>query len=103
TFSTRTRDEWLRRLEAEDVPAAPIYAIDEAVASPEAAPIQPIAAYGSGERAIRLVRAPADFSATPAEPGGPPPSLGEHTVEILVSLGYSAAEVEALREAGAVA
>ena len=102
-FRTRPRSAWLERLLAEDVPSAPIYTIDEALASPEAAPVQPVAEYGRGERAVRLIRPPADFSGTAVERGGPPPDLGEQTVEILVALGYGAAEVEALRTEGAVA
>jgi crotonobetainyl-CoA:carnitine CoA-transferase CaiB-like acyl-CoA transferase len=33
----------------------------------------------------------------------PAPGLSEHTEEVLGELGYSAAEVDALREAGAIA
>jgi crotonobetainyl-CoA:carnitine CoA-transferase CaiB-like acyl-CoA transferase len=32
----------------------------------------------------------------------PPPVLGEHTDEVLASIGYSAAEIDALRERGAI-
>ncbi|MBI2291478.1 MAG: hypothetical protein HYU73_14325 [Betaproteobacteria bacterium] len=31
----------------------------------------------------------------------PPPRVGEHTDEVLASVGYSAAEIAALRKAGA--
>jgi crotonobetainyl-CoA:carnitine CoA-transferase CaiB-like acyl-CoA transferase len=103
TFRTRPRSDWLSRLEAEDVPAAPIYTINEAIDSPEARELKPIAEYGTGERAVRLVRMPADFSGTAPEAGGPPPSLGEHTVQILVSVGYGAAQVDSLRDDGCVA
>jgi formyl-CoA transferase len=102
-FRTRPRDEWLGRLEAEDVPSAPIYAIDEALDSPEAEPIHPVARYGAGERAFRLIRPPADFASTPVGGGSPPPYLGEHTGAILGDLGYSPAEIQSLREEGAVA
>jgi len=37
------------------------------------------------------------------EPGLPPPELGEHTVEILRSLGYDESQCSALLECGAVA
>ena len=42
------------------------------------------------------------FSETVAEIQSPPPLLGEHTDEVLARIGYSAAEIEALREADAV-
>jgi formyl-CoA transferase len=102
TFRTHSRAEWLRRLEAEDVPAAPIYTLQEALASPEAREVRPIAEYGSGERTVRLVRTPADFSTTAPERGGPPPDLGEHTDHILAAVGYSSMQVDALRRERAV-
>lgn len=53
---------------------------------------------------VPLVRNPAIFSATPNRYELPPPLLGEHTDEVLQEvLGKSAAEVEALVSASAVA
>ncbi len=43
------------------------------------------------------------LSRTPGAPAGPGPALGEHTHEVLGSLGYSAEEIEALLESGAAA
>jgi crotonobetainyl-CoA:carnitine CoA-transferase CaiB-like acyl-CoA transferase len=83
TFAVRDRDDWLARLEQADVPAAPIRSIAEAIASPEAASLDAIRQYGRGKRAVRLVRCPVDFSATPAGGELPPPDLGEHTQELL--------------------
>jgi crotonobetainyl-CoA:carnitine CoA-transferase CaiB-like acyl-CoA transferase len=52
---------------------------------------------------IRMVRNPVSFSLTPVDLRQVPPRLGEHTEEVLHGLlGYSAAEVEALRAAGVV-
>ena len=52
---------------------------------------------------IREPRPPARFDATPAEIQRPAPSLGEHTGEVLESLGRSEAQIAALRDSGAVA
>jgi crotonobetainyl-CoA:carnitine CoA-transferase CaiB-like acyl-CoA transferase len=43
-----------------------------------------------------------EYSATPSAPGGPSPSAGQHSREILVSLGCDDAAIAALVEAGAV-
>jgi crotonobetainyl-CoA:carnitine CoA-transferase CaiB-like acyl-CoA transferase len=43
-----------------------------------------------------------DFSETPGKINGPPPLVGEHSVEILEWLGYSEAERNGLREQGVV-
>jgi len=51
---------------------------------------------------LRQARAAARFSATPASIRRGAPGLGEHTHEVLAEIGYSAAEIEVLRAAGAM-
>ena len=51
---------------------------------------------------LRQPRPAARFAATPAQTGGPAPTLGQHTDEILAELGL-AARTAALRAAGVVA
>jgi crotonobetainyl-CoA:carnitine CoA-transferase CaiB-like acyl-CoA transferase len=55
-----------------------------------------------GDGRVRVARPPARFAATPAEPGGPAPRLGEHGAEVLAGLGLDAAEIAALIAEGAV-
>lgn len=50
----------------------------------------------------RIPRHPALFDATPAQLAGPAPALGEHTSEVLASLGRADQEAE-LRQAGVIA
>lgn len=52
---------------------------------------------------IRTPRPVGDFSGTPLESPPPAPQLGEHTDELLRSIGIDAAAIEALRASGAVA
>jgi crotonobetainyl-CoA:carnitine CoA-transferase CaiB-like acyl-CoA transferase len=51
---------------------------------------------------MRQFGALVDFSETPRLADRPPPLLGEHTREILAETGYGDAEIDALREQGAV-
>ena len=52
---------------------------------------------------MRLLGVPVKLSRTPGAPAGPGPALGEHTQEVLASLGYSATEIEELLGSGAAA
>ena len=52
--------------------------------------------------ALQLVASPMKLSATPVQYRRPPPLLGEHTDEVLRELGWSAAELSALRKSGAI-
>ncbi|MBP1721890.1 MAG: frc, partial [Deltaproteobacteria bacterium] len=42
---------------------------------------------------------PVKLSDTPGEPSVAPPLLGQHTQEVLEGLGYSAKEIEELKQA----
>jgi crotonobetainyl-CoA:carnitine CoA-transferase CaiB-like acyl-CoA transferase len=60
-----------------------------------------IDAPGSGP--IKVLGTPVRLSAIDQEvPPRPPPALGEHTEEVLGSIGVSAAEIRRLRDAGAI-
>jgi crotonobetainyl-CoA:carnitine CoA-transferase CaiB-like acyl-CoA transferase len=103
-FRTRTRDEWTTFAEEHDCCLEPLLSLDEALGSElvrEREMVVEIDQPGAGQ--VRLLGVPVKLSRTPGAPAGPGPALGEHTREVLAGLGYSAAEVEGLEEAGAVA
>jgi formyl-CoA transferase len=82
-FLTRDRADWLSRLEAADVPSAPISTIAEALASPEATSLGVVQSFGEGDRTATLVRCPVDFSVTQASSTAPAPELGQHNRDVL--------------------
>jgi crotonobetainyl-CoA:carnitine CoA-transferase CaiB-like acyl-CoA transferase len=102
-LTERTSAEWLAALDSADVPAGPINDIAEAFGSDWARQRgMTIELDHPALGRIRQVAPPFELSSTPASVRSAPPLLGEQTDEILQELGYGAAEIRELREAGAV-
>ena len=101
-FPTRTTADWMERLTAIDVLAAPVASYQEILASEQAAANGYIAEMEHPELGkIRVVGSPLGLSETPVTVSGPPPELGANTEEILLDAGFTWDEVEALRTGGA--
>ena len=99
-MKARARGDWLEALEAAKVPCGPINDLDDVFADPQIqhrgmAVHMPHPAAGS----VKLVASPMKFSATPVQYRRPPPTLGEHTAEVLRELGLLEADIAALRDA----
>ena len=102
-FKTRTTDEWIEALTAAELPCGPINTLDRVFRHPQVLHrrmVEEIDHPTAGR--IKLVGIPYQFSATPLSIRRHPPTLGEHTEEVLRELGYSEAEVAALRAEGAI-
>lgn len=98
TFRTRSRREWLATLAQHDIPAAPVQTLEDFLADPAVRHHEMVREYEHPEVGrLRLMGLPLAFSDTPTEDPGPPPALGQHTDEVLASLGYSAETVADLR------
>ena len=89
TFRTKTRDEWLKRLEANDVPVAPLYNIAEAMADPQ---VRHLGLTEELEHAkagkLTFIGGPVKYDNLNKKISTPPPLLGEQTVAILSKIGY---------------
>jgi crotonobetainyl-CoA:carnitine CoA-transferase CaiB-like acyl-CoA transferase len=102
-FERETSAYWLERLEAEGVPAGPVYTYDQVFADPQVRHREmavevdhPVAGRA------RVLGIPIKLSGTPGAIRRPAPLLGEHTTEILAELGYTPQDLERLKASGVI-
>ena len=91
-------------LEAAGVPCGPINDLAQVFSEPQALArgLRMELPHPSADK-VALVRSPMRFSETPLEQGVPPPTLGQHTVEVLSDLlKKDASEIARLRSDGIV-
>ncbi|MGD0433319.1 MAG: CoA transferase [Acetobacteraceae bacterium] len=90
--------DWLDRLDAADVPCAPVLRRGDVMNNVQVinnALIELMEQPTMGT--VRQPRPAARFERTPARIGGPAPRIGEHTDAILAEAGYSPAEIESMK------
>ncbi|HET9580415.1 MAG TPA: CoA transferase [Usitatibacter sp.] len=101
---TGTRAEWQARFDEAGVPAGPVNSIGEALTQPQVLAREMVVEVEHPKIGrVKTLGCPIKFSRTPSKVAGPPPLLGEHTREILKTVGYGDAEIDAMLEAGTVA
>ncbi|MEP6548833.1 MAG: CoA transferase [Gammaproteobacteria bacterium] len=103
--ATRTTAEALEALNGAGLPAGPIYTPQQALDDPQVAAMKllhTITGYPGQHRPVPVSGLPVELTATPGTIPQRPPLLGEHTDAVLTELGYSPAEIAALREQGVV-
>lgn len=102
-FSTRPRKEWLERLREYDVPCAPLYTLDEVFEDPQVQYLGMQAELNHPRMgSIRLSGSPIRLSETPVSYRLAPPTLGEHSKEILKGLGYDDEMIERWLQRGVI-
>ncbi len=104
-FRERTTAEWLARLQAEGVPAAPIQTLDRVLADPQVTQRRMVVEMSHPRLGpIPTLGTPIKVDGEMDLPVTPPPALGQHTEAVLRELlGYPAERVAALREEGVIA
>jgi crotonobetainyl-CoA:carnitine CoA-transferase CaiB-like acyl-CoA transferase len=101
TFATRTRSDWLTRLEENDVPAAPLYNVAEVLSDPQVKHlglVEEVEHPKAGK--LGFVGSPVSYTNISKQKATPPPLLGEQTAAILNELGYGQAEIKKLEKQG---
>lgn len=98
-FQARSSKEWLDVLMPAGVMCGPIWNVKELVESDLASDhgfIPKVSHPVEGEYPV--LQTPFNFSKTPGKVQGPAPLLGEHTYEILSTMGFSDDEIRGLQE-----
>ncbi len=100
----RTTEQALKELEGAKIPAGPLYTPQQALddAHIRRAGLLVDTEYPGVARRVPLAPTPVDLSDTPGRFRRRAPTLGEHTNAILGEIGYSMAEIDALRKKGVV-
>ena len=102
-IGARTLAENMEIFERAEVTAAPVYDIDQFMADPHVIARDILVDVPDGETGrLPMHNVIPRLSATPGRLRRPAPKLGEHTAEILGSLGLDAAEIEGLAREGII-
>ncbi|HEU5194995.1 MAG TPA: CoA transferase [Methylomirabilota bacterium] len=103
-FCERTTDEWLNRLHAAGVPAAPIQAIDRVLSDPQVRHRRMVVDLEHPRHGtLPTLGTPIKVDGALEAPAAPPARLGEHTEPVLRELlKYPAERLEALRREGVI-
>ena len=102
-FLTRSRAEWLQRLEADDVPVVPLYNVAEVLKDPQVRHLNLVEELDHPQAGkLQFVGGPVRYDGLTKEQSTPPPLLGEHSTAILKTMGYDQATIDGLALAGIV-
>lgn len=103
TLTTRSTDEWLQILEQASVPCGPVLSLDQVYQHPQVHARQmdieiehPVAGH------VHAIGFPVKYSETPGKIYRPAPVLGQHTFQILESLGVNREQCSEYEAAGVV-
>lgn len=103
-FSTKTRDEWFDLLRDKNIPVGKVYSLDEVFSDPQLLHRRMLREIDLPDgRRERMVGVAIKLSGTPGEIKHPAPTPGQHTKEVLSSIGYTEEEIKELARHGSIA
>lgn len=102
-FLRKPADEWCQYFAEHDLPVTRVHSMESAFSDPHFKARELLFHVDHPvEGRIPQLGFPIKLSETPATVTSPPPSLGEHTDDILAALGYDAEAISTLRSNGAI-
>ena len=103
-FATCTKAYWLEALERAEIPSGPVNELDQVFSDPQVLERRMVVGVRHPmSEVLSLIGNPIHYSETPLNRYDYPPMLGEHTELVLRELlGYSDAQIGALRQAKAI-
>lgn len=103
TLVTKPRAEWMTRLEAEDVPFAPVHNIPDVIDDPQVKHLETFRTLRHPTEGETVsIRRPVRIDGGRDGSDLPAPTLGQHTGEVLLELGYDEAGIAKLRTASVI-
>ncbi len=102
-LANHTVAELVERCESVGVPAGPIYGLEQVYTDPQVLAREMVVEVDHPTVGpFKMTGIPYKLSETPGKIKSAPPLLGQHTDRVLSSLGYSEAQIAAMRQGGAI-
>ncbi len=101
-FATKTADEWMAIMSEHDICAAPVLEQENIATDPHNLARNMVVSLETPAGTVQQVGVAPKLSETPGQVRSGAPLTGEHTDEVLASIGYDADRIAALRAEGAI-
>lgn len=102
-LKTHSKAHWLEKLREADVPSGPIYLLDEALQEPQVLSREFIVTLDHPVAGlVRSLGFPPHMRDGAISYRLPPPTLGQHSVEVLREMGYGEADITRLQQSGVI-